>query len=150
MDQDRSFPVRPSAGRESARGGPLSIGGHSARDGQNSDPERDHPALRVKEDVLPTGASPGHAARRFSRSPEVEASSVGDRVVLYHRTTRSALVLNPMATWLWQLLGIPRTAAALVAEIRDAFPDVTEQRARTDLAALLDDLVRHGVVAQEA
>jgi hypothetical protein len=101
-------------------------------------------------DVLTAGASDGHAAGRFSRSPEVEASSVGDRVVLYHRTTRSALVLNPMATWLWELLGVPHTAGALVAEICGAFPAVTEQRAGTDLAALLDDLVRHGVVAREA
>jgi coenzyme PQQ synthesis protein D (PqqD) len=87
---------------------------------------------------------------RFSRSPEVEASSVGDRVVLYHRTTRNALVLNPMATWLWELLGVPRTTAYLVAAIRGAFPEVTEHRAGKDLAALLDDLVRHGVVAREA
>lgn len=87
---------------------------------------------------------------RFSRSPDVEASSVGDRVVLYHRTTRNALVLNPMATWLWELLGVPRTAGDLVVEIRGAFPAVTEERAATDLAALLDDLIRHKVVAREA
>jgi hypothetical protein len=106
--------------------------------------------VTVMGDALPTGASDGQAMGRFSRSPEVEASSVGDRVVLYHRTTRNALVLNPMATWLWELLGVPRTAGDLVAEIRGAFPAVTEQRAGTDLAALLDDLVRHGVVAREA
>ena len=70
--------------------------------------------------------------------------------MLYHRTTRSALVLNPMATWLWELLGVPRTAGDLVAAIRDEFPAVTEQCVGTDLAALLDDLVRHGVVAREA
>ena len=101
-------------------------------------------------DVPPAGASDGYAAGRFSRSPEVEASSVGDRVVLYHRTTRSALVLNPMASWLWQLLEVPRTAGDLVAAIRGEFPAVTEERAGIDLAALLDDLVHHEVVAREA
>ena len=101
-------------------------------------------------EVPPAGASSGHAAGRFSRSPEVESSAVGDRVVLYHRRTRSALVLNPMATWLWELLGVPRTADDLVAQIRGEFPAVTGQRAGTDLAVLLDDLVRHGVVAREA
>jgi hypothetical protein len=75
---------------------------------------------------------------------------VGDRVVLYHRTTRSALVLNPMATWLWGLLGVPRTASDLVDEVRGRFPSVTEERAGVDLVALLDDLLRHDVVAREA
>jgi hypothetical protein len=101
-------------------------------------------------DAQAASASDGQAMGLFSRSPEVEASSVGDRVVLYHRTTRNALVLNPMATWLWELLGVPRTTAYLVAAIRGEFPEVTEQRAGKDLAALLDDLVRHGVVAREA
>ena len=70
--------------------------------------------------------------------------------MLYHRTTRSALVLNPMATWLWELLGVPCTASDLVAEIRRAFPTVTEERAGADLAALLDEFLRHGVAAREA
>jgi hypothetical protein len=55
-----------------------------------------------------------------------------------------------MATWLWELLGVPRTASDLVAEIRGAFPAVTEERAGADLAALLDEFLRHGVAAREA
>ena len=72
-----------------------------------------------------------------------------DRVVVYHRVTRSALVLNPMATWLWTLLATPRTVGDLLEEIRKHFPTVAEARARTDLLALVDDLLRHRVVARE-
>ena len=87
--------------------------------------------------------------RSFTRSPEVDASAVGDRVVLYHRSTRSALVLNPTATRLWALLDVPRTTGDLVAELRERFPDVTEEQASVDVVALLDDLQRKGLVASD-
>ena len=86
---------------------------------------------------------------RLARCSDVEASTVADRVVLYHRTIRTALVLNPMATWLWGLLETPRTADELVNEIRRHFPDVTEERAASDLSTLLDDLVQRGMLTRE-
>lgn len=63
---------------------------------------------------------------------------------------KRSLVLNPMATWLWELLGVSRTTGDLVAEIRGRFPTVTEERAGADLAVLLDELLQHEVVAREA
>lgn len=70
-------------------------------------------------------------------------------MVLYHRTTRTALVLNPMASWLWGLLRAPRTTGDLVASVKEQFPAVAEDRAGADIAALLDDLLRQGFVARE-
>jgi len=86
---------------------------------------------------------------RLSRSPAVEASAVGDRVVLYHRDACNALVLNPMATWLWSLLRVPRADGELVAEILAQFPAVSEDRARADLASLVAELLRQGFVTRE-
>ena len=47
----------------------------------------------------------------YARSQDVDSSSVGDRVVLYHRGSRTALVLNPTGSWLWQ--GLVASATAL-------------------------------------
>ena len=75
---------------------------------------------------------------------------MGDRVVLYHRATRSALVLNPMATWLWELLGVPRTAGDLVAEIRVSFPPSPWSARRRTWRRCSTTCVQHGVVARQA
>jgi hypothetical protein len=98
----------------------------------------------------PAPAPDARRTGRFARSPDVDASPVGDRVVLYHRTIRSALVLNPMATWVWSLLGTPRTSAELVGTIRARFPDVAEDRAGADLAVLLDDLLRQAFIQRDS
>jgi len=102
-----------------------------------------------------TGSSPGSPpfgetrTARYGRSADVDTSTVGDRVVLYHRVTGSALVLNPTATWLWQLLTTSRDMEELVAAIRQTYPAVSQDQARTDVRALIDELLRHQVIATD-
>ena len=42
-------------------------------------------------------AQPGH----YAQSADAAATVVGDRIVLYHRVTRTAVVLNPPGGVLW-------------------------------------------------
>ena len=94
---------------------------------------REEPALEVSE-------------ARFGRSGDVETSTAGDRVVLYHRRSGHALVLNPTGSWIWSLLAEPMSVAGLVAELTRSYPAVPVDQAELDVTALLDDLGKHGAV----
>jgi hypothetical protein len=87
------------------------------------------------------------ASGSYSRSPDASASTVGDRVVLYHRTSRAALVLNPTGSWMWQQLTSPRTADALANDLRARFPSLSDDDARRDVEAFLADLAHHAMVS---
>ena len=82
----------------------------------------------------------------YARSGQVEASAVGDRVVLYHRTSRSALVLNPTGSHLWERLATPAALPDLAGALREKFPSLSADDARKDVAAFLDELTRHGAI----
>lgn len=82
----------------------------------------------------------------YARSEHVEVSTVGDRVVLYHRTSRSALVLNPTGSWLWERLATPARPEDLTAVLRARFPALTPEAAVRDVASFLDELTRHGAI----
>ena len=86
------------------------------------------------------------ASGSYSRSPDASASTVGDRVVLYHRTSRAALVLNPTGSWMWQHLTNPKTADALANELRGRFPSLSDDDARRDVETFLADLAHHAMV----
>lgn len=92
-----------------------------------------------------TGAGVSEGA--YARSGQVEASTVGDRVVLYHRTTRSALVLNPTGSRLWERLATPASLHELIATLRERYPALSGEDARRDVTTFLDELTRHGAIA---
>lgn len=83
----------------------------------------------------------------YTRSPQASASTVGDRVVLYHGGTRAALVLNPTGSWIWQQLARPRTAGALASDLRVRFPELSESDAARDVDAFLAELLQHTMVS---
>ena len=78
----------------------------------------------------------------------METSTAGDRAVLYHRRSRHALVLNPTGTWIWSLLSEPMSVTGLVAALGRRHPDIPLDRVERDVAALLDDLRKHGAVVE--
>jgi hypothetical protein len=82
----------------------------------------------------------------YARSEQVEVSTVGDRVVLYHRTSRSALVLNPTGSRLWERLATPARPEDLTAALRERFPALTPEAAVRDVSSFLDELTRHGAI----
>lgn len=88
-------------------------------------------------------AQPGH----YAQSADAAATVVGDRIVLYHRVTRTAVVLNPLGGALWRELARSRTASDLAADLHRQFPSVPAGNAERDVHAFLDDLVRHALVS---
>lgn len=87
--------------------------------------------------------------RRFRRAADVESTAVGDRVVLYHRGSGTALVLNPTGTTVWAALAQPATTQGLASALREKVPALAEADAIEDVSALIDDLRRRGVVTAE-
>jgi hypothetical protein len=85
----------------------------------------------------------------YTRSSDATASTVGDRVVLYHRVSKAALVLNPTGSWMWQRLAAPQTATGLAQDLRKRFPSVSLEDAERDVNAFLADLTQHAMVARE-
>lgn len=86
---------------------------------------------------------------RYAHASQVESSRAGDRVVLFHRGTRTALVLNPTASWLWTLMDQPQALADLVSATRSRFADAPAETAGGDVAALVDQLVGHGMLVTQ-
>jgi Coenzyme PQQ synthesis protein D (PqqD) len=82
----------------------------------------------------------------YTRSEHVEASTVGDRVVLYHRTSHNALVLNPTGSQLWERLATPANVHDLALALRDRFPALTREDALRDVSSFLEELTRHGAI----
>lgn len=82
----------------------------------------------------------------YARCEAVEASTVGDRVVLYHRTSRSALILNPTGSRLWERLATPASPQDLTVALRERFPELSRDDALRDVSAFLDELTRHGAI----
>jgi PqqD family protein of HPr-rel-A system len=87
--------------------------------------------------------------RRYLRSPHAEGSNVGERVVLYHRQSGKALVLNPTGSWLWQRLTTSPTPQALAEQLQARFPSLTGEQAVSDVSTFLEELVQHGMVRVE-
>lgn len=86
----------------------------------------------------------------YQRSSQAEESQVGDRSVLYHRSSRKAVVLNPTGSVIWRALATPQTMEALAERLRSQFASVTEAQAKTDVSAFLQELLSHDlIVAQE-
>jgi hypothetical protein len=83
----------------------------------------------------------------YARSADAVASSVGDRVVLYHRVSKSAIVLNPTGSWLWERLSQPRTVAQLTADLQARFPAVSQEDAERDVTHFLGELTQHAMAA---
>jgi len=83
---------------------------------------------------------------KHQRSASVDESQVGDRVVLYDRVSRKALVLNPTGTLLWHLLATPLTLQELTVKLQSTFSSLTAQQAMDDASAFLQTLRDHGVL----
>jgi hypothetical protein len=96
----------------------------------------------------PEPLTPPAPGSLYARSADVDASTVGDRVILYNRTSRSALVLNPTGTEIWERLTGPASLADLTAALRARYPALAPEDARRDVLAFVEELTRHGALVQ--
>ncbi len=87
------------------------------------------------------------SAVRFRAAADVETSGVGDRVVLYHRGSKKALVLNPTGSFLWARLDGPRSKDELTGFLLERYPALEPARARLDTDAFVAELALHQMLA---
>jgi Coenzyme PQQ synthesis protein D (PqqD) len=73
--------------------------------------------------------------------------TVGDRVVLYHRVSRTALVLNPTGGRIWETLSTPQTLSHLAEDLCERFPGLSTEDAARDVAAFLAEMQKHAMVS---
>lgn len=83
---------------------------------------------------------------RYRRSHEVDASEVGDQVVLFHRGHRTSLVLNATGSAIWTRLAEPCSLEALVAAVNEAFDAPDGATVEDDCHAYMVSLLEHDVV----
>jgi hypothetical protein len=84
----------------------------------------------------------------YQQSPDIEESRVGERVVLYHRSDRKAVVLNPTGTLIWPQLSRPRSAAQLLEHLKEVFPEVPPEQLEADLQLYLGELRDQRVIVE--
>lgn len=86
----------------------------------------------------------------YSQNSTVEASPVGDRVVLYDNASRKAVVLNPTGAWLWGQLSTRCSTDELVQKLQVRFPDVDAAQISADVETCLRDLTQQQLLLEEA
>lgn len=100
-------------------------------------------------DSLSPHVMPDASAKRYLRAPDVDGAVVGERAVLYHRQSGTAVVLNPTGSWLWELLIAFPTPQALAEQLRAKCPALTGEQAARDVSTFLKALCQHGMVLDE-
>jgi hypothetical protein len=85
-----------------------------------------------------------------ARAGAASAMTVGDRVVLYHRRSRTSVVLNPTGAWLWNELSQPKSVDELVKKLNARFPAVSPDQAARDVDAFVSDMVKHDLLSLTA
>jgi hypothetical protein len=86
------------------------------------------------------------AERLYHRSPSVEETTVGERFVLYHCGTGTAVVLNPTASLLWKGLRDAAGRDALSDLLHAQFPHIELTRVQADTRSALDAMEKHQLV----
>ncbi len=76
--------------------------------------------------------------------------TVGDRVVLYHRVSRTAVVLNPTGGRIWEKLETPQTVSRLAEDLCERFPGLSAEDAARDVSAFLAEMQKHAMVSLDS
>ena len=84
-------------------------------------------------------------------NPEVVYRAVDGGAVLLCMTDEVYYGLNAVGSYIWEHLSpVLGTIDELCTAMHAEYPDVTEQTIRTDVRALLDDLLKNGLVLSPA
>jgi hypothetical protein len=87
-------------------------------------------------------------AALFRRSPEVEETRVGDRIVLYHPQSGNSVVLNPTATILWDELRADTDIHQLSTELSTRFNNIDHDTIFDDVRVCLEELRNEQLIQQ--
>ncbi len=83
------------------------------------------------------------------RTERQETAPVGDGAVVMQVDTGVSYSLNAVGAWIWEQLAVPAGVDQLCDGLTERF-EVSEERARKDLEALLADLERTELVSRAA
>ena len=83
----------------------------------------------------------------YQRNAQTDTSTVGERVVVFERASKSAIVLNPTGAQLWNLLETPRSPAQLNEALQRQFPDVEAAQLQSDIENYLRELLEQKLIA---
>ncbi len=93
------------------------------------------------------GRSRAVTGRRFVACASVAAQRVGGELFLADRRSGAICALDPVGAAVWRRLGEPASAAEIASELGAAFPGTSAAAMTSDVAALLAELHRAGLVA---
>lgn len=82
----------------------------------------------------------------YQRNAQTDTSVVGERVIVFERDSKSAIVLNPTGAHIWNLLETPRSVAQLNEALQQQFPDVEATQLQSDVEAYLRELLDQKLV----
>ncbi len=83
---------------------------------------------------------------RYLQKTGVVEKQVDDEAFLASPDSPDLYHLNPTGAALWRLAKTPTTAAEAAAVLCRAFPQEDGEKISADTSAVLEDLVRHGLV----
>jgi len=70
----------------------------------------------------------------------------GERAVILDAQGSTLITLNPVGTILWQELGEPKDAEALITHLCDTFPEVDSGQIRDDVDGFVESLLAEGLL----
>jgi hypothetical protein len=91
----------------------------------------------------------GAAGRAMRQSPDVVSNRLGDAGVLVNLRTNRIFELNATGVRAWELMGEGCTIGEIQRRLGEEF-DVAPDRVERELTALVDALVREGLVDVDA
>lgn len=83
----------------------------------------------------------------YQRNDQTDTSTVGERVVVFERASKSAIVLNPTGAQIWALLATPQSAAQIQGALSRQFPDVDAAQLQNDVEHYLKELLDQKLIA---
>ena len=82
----------------------------------------------------------------LERHPQAESHPSGERVVVFHKTTKNSIVLNPTGSWIWDQLEKPRSRDWLLEQMTQRHPEVESDTLQKDLEAYLQELTTNELI----
>ena len=83
----------------------------------------------------------------YQRNAQTDTSVVGERLIVFERASKSAIVLNPTGAQIWRALETPQTAAQLSAALQTQYPDMGATQLQSDVEKYLGELRDQKLVA---
>lgn len=84
--------------------------------------------------------------KRYQRQATTDTTHAGDRAAIFHKEDKKAVTLNPTGTFLWEAMKSPLSQDDLETVLRERFPELTCEQAKTDVSAFLEVLQHHNLI----